>query len=776
MSRVRKIVIVLVAVLTFTASIVFADYTPTNLDTKLPPLEVSYDIEEPENAQLIYENKNFSYYFKDERDVLIIVDKRNGYTWKSGLDIAAAKEVKAALRKDEPLGFEPLEDKMNQTYTGIANSLISLEYYDDSNNIKRLASAGEGALSNLLSVEGETNHFVLDISYEDILIELRVHLYLTENGYDIKIYDQEIMGEDKNVLAAILLNPFLGASGGRYQLYDETTGEHGDVIDKPEVPGYVLVPDGSGSLIRFSDYKVSLKSYEADVYGVNLSKDTYNTILDIDSFKPFKEPLMPVYGIAHGDQQAAFVGYATEGDEYMEVIVVPEENTTLYTWAYPRFVYNNLYYQVFNKRGEGYFSLFEQPNSFDIEFSYEFLAGNGETGYQADYVGMALMYRDYLLKEGLLVEKTMAYEDIPMRIDFIMSDQKKSVIGYEDVVTTTVSDVEAIVEDINNINLSIGLYGWQDGGITTSKPWKTDFTKKIGSEQAFADLFTEYNKIGIDISFVTDYVNINEEQLNYTGNAAKHINGWYLERHLLGDVPFTDFAYAKPAKSASWLTSQVEDLAKVDIGSHSIEGLSEILMSEHGNDSMNAEEVITLYQETLSNLPEDIELNLKTPNQYLWAYTDRFLQAPVYPTQFLIETDTVPFLQLVLNGSMEVYGPYSNFSFSSQKDMLRMIDYNIYPSFVLTEEASYLLSTTNSLDMYSTEYAQYKDLITTVYEEVNGALKEVINASWVSRDVLAVGIIKNSYDNGVEILINYSEEVYDYKGTQVVPMSYEIMR
>ena len=106
---------------------------------------------------------------------------------------------------------------------------------------------------------------------------------------------------------------------------------------------------------------------------------------------------------------------------------------------------------------------------------------------------------------------------------------------------------------------------------------------------------------------------------------------------------------------------------------------------------------------------------------------------------------------------MELYAIYSNFSFYTRADMLRLIDYNLYPSFVLTHEPSYLLTHTNSSDYYTTEYLLYKDLIKETYETVNTALGSVIGANWINREVLAPGLIRNTYDNGVAIIINYSE-------------------
>ena len=74
----------------------------------------------------------------------------------------------------------------------------------------------------------------------------------------------------------------------------------------------------------------------------------------------------------------------------------------------------------------------------------------------------------------------------------------------------------------------------------------------------------------------------------------------------------------------------------------------------------------------------------------------------MFTSQYLIQTDTVPFLQIVLSGSMEVYATYANFSFYTETDILRMIDYNVYPSFILTHDPSYELISTNSSNFYST--------------------------------------------------------------------------
>jgi len=136
-----------------------------------------------------------------------------------------------------------------------------------------------------------------------------------------------------------------------------------------------------------------------------------------------------------------------------------------------------------------------------------------------------------------------------------------------------------------------------------------------------------------------------------------------------------------------------------------------------------------------------------------------------------LQTDTVPFLQLVLHGTMEMYAPYSNFSFYTQRDILRMIDYNVYPSFALTYKPAHLLSSTNSLKFFSTEYEVYRDIIKQVYTQVSAALSSVKGKDWLNRTVLADGVILNEYSGGVKILINYTDGVFAYNGVSVNALS-----
>lgn len=493
---------------------------------------------------------------------------------------------------------------------------------------------------------------------------------------------------------------------------------------------------------------------------------------------------MPVFGIAHGDSQAAFVAFASSGAEYMEIVVKPEENMTYYNWAYPRFVYNSNYFQVYNNKGEGFFTLMEEGNKFDIAMTYVFLAGDGSDGTPAaDYTGMAKTYRKHLIDNGVLTLKEETNTELPLRIDFIMSDSKKGIVGMDEVVVTTANDVDEILDSIISeygiTNINSGLYGWQKGGETVTKPGEFKYSRNVGGKKDFKELITKYSNKAVDISYARDYASINKEMTSYYKTSARHVNSWYLliEKYMIlpANYPFTQFSYATTDKSVKWLEKAVKEFSPY-VDSMTIGGITNVLLSTYNSDGIEStlSENMLIYKEAFEKANKSVKLNLDNPNMYLWKYADRYLQSPVGSSQYVFETDAVPFLQMVLNGTMEVYAPYSNFSFYTKPDMLRMIDYNISPSFIISKEPSYYLASTASSYLYSTEFSQYKELIDDVYSTVNDVLKSVIGYEWIDRTVLKNGVIINKYekDSDVkEIIVNYTDEVITYNGQTVEPLS-----
>ncbi len=775
MSYKKRIIIILVLLLSFTLTGIGTNLLFANRTTDLPPEEITYTIDEPTDMQEVFKNQNFTFYFRDSRDVLAIYDTRNQVTHKTGLDIAYSADIRwdcddAVFSGDSELIDKycvPLEDRLNEDYIDFANSLITIEYFDEKNNLFRLSSANRSYASSSFSKLSTDDHWALDIEYETIDISLRVHAYFSEKGVEFEIKPEEVTGEDIDMINNIIIAPFLDAQGGKIIPFDGVEYDRDNLVNKPSNDGYIFIPDGPGALLRFKRNEVSISAYSSYAYG----RDVTST-LKSDDYEPSyltpKQMTLPVFGISIGDDtEAAFIAYATSGDEYLKVTAMPYNNKTWYNHAYASFVVNETFWQDLssNSSGGGFTTTREDIELHNYKIQYQFLAGDGTTdGLPASYVGMALAYKGYLEENGLQDLKDSDAQSIPLRLDFLMSDVKKDLFGYEDVVVTDLKDIEDIFGYFDNAgidNINSGLLGYRNGGITAGRVGDSKVSDNIGGRNDLKSLLEVADSYGYDVSFSTDYSYITNLQYNSLFNPApaKHISGKYYSYTINNYQTIDTFNLLRTNKAFDWIESDLSYADRLSMNSITIDGISNTLFSEYERNLTRADNKAAII-EMFSGI-DGMEVNAVNPNAYLLPYVDRYLEAPIYSSHFLIETDTVPFLQLVLASNMEMYASYGNFNITTENDVLRMIDYNVYPSFILTEDSSYHLVNTNSFIYYSTQFDFYDEEIVRVYNEINTALKEVQNADWIGRTVIAKGVVKNVYSNGVEIYVNYNDTDYN---------------
>lgn len=145
-------------------------------------------------------------------------------------------------------------------------------------------------------------------------------------------------------------------------------------------------------------------------------------------------------------------------------------------------------------------------------------------------------------------------------------------------------------------------------------------------------------------------------------------------------------------------------------------------------------------------------------------------------SQYIYETDTVPFIQIVLKGSIDYYAPYSNMGFYSPTDILRLIEYGAYPSFVLTALTNDELKYTAISDSYySTYYEHWLDVIVSTYNTINNVLSKFEGKQIVDRTVLKEGVVKVDYDGDVSIIVNYTNYDYFFENYVVPALGYLIV-
>ena len=121
-----------------------------------------------------------------------------------------------------------------------------------------------------------------------------------------------------------------------------------------------------------------------------------------------------------------------------------------------------------------------------------------------------------------------------------------------------------------------------------------------------------------------------------------------------------------------------------------------------------------------------------------------------------------------------MYSDYVNFEANKTGFFLQMVESGVYPSFYVTYENSSALIYTNSADLYSTEYATYKDTIIEYDAQLRKVAEAVEGAFITDHEKLENGVTKVVYDNGVVIYVNYSDKNATVDGYEVEALSYKV--
>ncbi len=664
-----------------------------------------------------------------------------------------------------------VEDKATGAYLE-----SSISYDDGQNNAIWLGAMSSAVVLTLINKNDDTlqadlvnddvtrkvtksdTGFTAELYWNKYKLGFTLEVSFDEDGLSARIAEDSIREDSEQYfIGTIRLYPYMGCSY---------------LTDKE---GYMLVPDGNGALIYLDDKEGRYPSgFSGTIFGTDIgfeeSKvetllwDRYNTISDAEIV------LAPVFGIAHTDDRIAFLGIVEDGAERASIEVVPNGASVDYNRAYARFVLRRLYTQpTSNNSTAGSLHIYEADRSHsDLGVRFVFLSGD-----DADYVGMAGAYRNYLLQSGSLVGKEDTYRT---RVDFLGSDRQSWVLGTQGVVMTTVDDIYEIFADLEarGVTQTISLYkGWQDGGLYNLPITKYKAESKLGGTADLTKLMKSLEGTGREFYLYNNALLINPDETNATFNVIKQVNKRRYEYKTYRDV-YETFYFLTPSRSKLLLERFVKSYTSKGVSNLALAGITNKLFTyTYSSDKYSRYDCAELYNEAIEELSTQTNLVLEQPISPYWDDTNVFLDMPLYTSSYILEDESIPFLSIVLKGVLPMYAEYVNFEANEKEFFLKMIESGAYPSFYVTKEDSSELIYTNSNDIYSSRYDSYKERIAE-YDAVFRELSERTKGAVITEHVIDGDLRKVSYSNGVTIYLNYSASPASCDGVDIEGMSYVV--
>ena len=586
-------------------------------------------------------------------------------------------------------------------------------------------------------------------------ISISAYVTLDDNGLHVKIPRDEIKEEnEKYVLAGIMVMPLLGSATS-------------------DTPGYMLIPDGAGALVRYGSVTGAAVTWQSyTFYGNDRGIQTQG--LDEDNgMHDYKSLTMPVYGFVNGVNQDAVLAILEDGNKQANLTVSPSGSYNIKT---------NFMFSTFTTRFNYYLyginlTMIDQLYEEDMAINYRFLSGN-----DANYVGMAKCYQEYLLEHELLNRTTSG--EFKTNIDVLMSDAQKSMLGYSTVKMTTLADLKKIISEVSDDGTIplVNILGWNKAGYSGASPYTLKYNTSLGSKGAFKRYLNELEHEGIEAYLNDNYV------AGYTrGNLTKSkIATSLLKLRMVfknsGNNLFTEYNYIDPTytnKLASDLVKKGD--RKLGLNGISINNLGNVLFSYYENNENNSRfDCYSEFDNALDLVSNKYRLALSKPNDYFYKYLDAYLQMPTYANIYHLYSDNVPFVPYVIKGYVDYYGEHLNYNSLGEIGYLRYLDYGVFPSYLITKEASHNLKHTDTVSYFTTSFDDWKEEIARFNNVYKEGYNAILNSKVYSRYVPESGVSIVTYqniDNGsyTTLIINYNLSNVTYMGKTVSAHSYAVV-
>lgn len=674
-----------------------------------------------------------------ETGAILVADARGDHLWRSN-PAAPDKRAKGVHKMT-------LQSQIGIGYTSERGTALTALSQTDSYNKDGFSMIIDGGQATATYVFPK-----LDIS-------VTVHYALRGGCLEVTVPVEEARSTGVNTLTSVDVLPAFGAAG---------EGEE----------GYMLVPDGSGALIRFHNGVTAVNEYKANIYGRDPSVNGQLGLSTSPALARTYEQTarLPVFGMSKGDH--GFLAIITQNDA-KAALHARVSNLSSYNIVYSEFQLLNSGSIIMNKKEfeQSLTGVSERAGLTRGEYTvrYVFLSGEEESSY----AGMANAYRAYLIENAGL-EKRVGAGDYPLYLDlygYVTKTAQFLGIPYQKAVPlTTIADIETIVSRVGAENIVVRYLKYLSGNSYGRLPVSAGPQGALGSGEALSALAKTMRENGGALYPDADLLNVyktgngfrplydavltpvNSPQMQYqisysTSKLENTVAPWYLLSPLKYDFFFTRFFNA---------------YEPLGVGGVSLSGLGDILTADNRTNGVGRQaaeaEAVGVLEQAASRLGG---VMIDGGNAYAAALASHVVRAPGGSSGYILCDESVPFWQMVFHG----YVPYClspvNQSGSPGETALKCLEYGASPLYAFVGRNSEELIDSRMLFLYSADYERWADDARDTHQTLSSVLAGVADREITGHEILSAHARRTDYGD-FSVYVNYGDAPFEADGV-VVP-------
>lgn len=504
---------------------------------------------------------------------------------------------------------------------------------------------------------------------------------------------------------------------------------------------FIVIPDGSGALINLE--KSEDADYKIDTYGGDLA------VAD----KTEHYSIIPAFGLHKGNGAVAAI--VTKGDALSQICAQTRKSGLSGVYA------------SFNLTPNSDKSIADSSYGGEVSVSYKFVSGSS-----ASYGGIASVCKEQLIRNGMLSTRSVSTEnELPLSVTLIGCMNRAMGTTTEYTNFQNAYDIITLLKSKGINSISLRYDGALSGGIRQKELGKAKISSKLGGKSGFEELQSYMDTQGFNM-----YLNLNMTTSASGGNKAVGVNKRKVETSVenifKGYITSSDtFDYVGLSGSSlsDNVVSFMNKMRDVNVSGYCLGDVGSVLFSDMSGKTMDRQAYADEIFSQAIALSTNKNLMVENGNLYALKNASVISKIPMNTTYEESESyEGVPFVQMILHGTVEYTGGYLNLSEDMDKDILRLIDYGAMPAFCWTN-SDY---TPKDIDESALYYDNWTSESLNVYNTFNTVFSGLRNARMTDRKKIQEGLFCTEYNNETYVYVNYTDSDISYNNMTIKAGSY----
>ena len=543
--------------------------------------------------------------------------------------------------------------------------------------------------------------------------------------------------------------------------------------------GYMVVPEGGGSIINFNNGKAAQAVYYSNLYGWDMAierKDVVHTTI----------ANMNLFGIS--DTKDSFICVVEGGSPYAAIRADISGRTS-------NFNYVN---SVFTIKAREKFDLGANANQ-DVYVYVENLPD--ETLSQrysfvdsGSYVDMAKDYRNYLVNKYPEYMTKVDDASTPVTVEVVGAvDKVKQILGIpvsRPLALTTYKEATDLISQISAdgiSNLSVKYIGWCNGGVKQKYLKNIRKVTALGSYSDLKALSAKADELGVDL-YLDGMVEYEKDSNIFNGffsyrDAAKFLSRKRAELYEYSAITYTareglDSYFLLHGDIIPELMDKLSSTATKYGANVSFQDVGKDLSSDYWRKKYTSRQ--QAMDDQVAKLTEidasGQKIMINSGNAYAIPYADVITSMDLKGSEYTILDASVPFYQIAIHGYKDYTGEPINVCGNQEEEILSCAEYGAGLNFTFMKESSFTLQKTLYSKYYGSDFDEWEEELKSIYSRYNAEMGHVFNQEIKNHIMINNDVRATVYEDGTTVYVNYGYETFNYNGVKIPARDYLVVR